>query len=96
MVRVNLQKKCHYHDLAYGPRPIAENVFLFSYLMDFIDLQFSYIEAILRFRLNVKMHDTVTRLLHRLIKFFDKIIWVDDNTSAFFCNSVPVKFNYDS
>ena len=34
-------KKCHYHDLIHGPRPIAENVVIFSYLLDFIDLQFS-------------------------------------------------------
>ena len=88
----NICKKCHYHDLVYGPRPITENVAIFTSLVDFISLQLCYIEAILRFRLNVKMHDTVTRPLHQLIKFFDKIIWDDDNTSTIFHNGVPVKY----
>ena len=90
-------KKCHYHDPVYGPRPIAKNVFLFLYLLDFIDLKFSYTEAILRFRLNVKMHDTVTRLLHQLIKYsLIKLYGLMTTQVHFIHNGVPVKFNFDN
>ena len=69
----SIHKKFQHHDLVYGPRPIADNFKMFTSLIDFIDLQLAYIETLLKFRLNVEMHDTVMRLLHQLIKFFDKL-----------------------
>ena len=82
------------HNMIYGPRPVAENIRLFTSLIDFIIQQLAFIESILRFKLNVKMHDQITRLLHRLVKFFDKILWVEDNMSDVFKNGLPVKYKF--
>ena len=80
--------------MIYGPRPVAENIRLFTSLIDFIIQQLAFIESILRFKLNVKMHDQITRLFHRLVKFFDKILWVEDNMSDVFKNGLPVKYKF--
>ena len=87
-------KKHKNHNMIYGPRPVAENIRLFTSLITFITQKLAFIESILRFKLNLKMHDQITRLLHRLVKFFDKILWYEDNTSDVFKNGLPVKYKF--
>ena len=51
-----------HHHIIYGPRPIEENIIIFRSMVQFISLQLEYIETVVRFKLNVKMHDTISLL----------------------------------
>ena len=83
-----------YHNLIDGPRPIHQNLALFSELIKFISLQLAYIQSIVLFRLNVFMQNQITLNLHRLVKFFDKVIWLDDVTEKYMRNGLPVKMEF--
>ena len=87
-------KKYAHHNLMYGTRTVVNNARIFNELIEFILLQLEYVGSILRFRLKVSMHDKVTQLLHHLIKFLDKMIWLDDTTGELFKDGLPVKYNF--
>ena len=90
----NLCTKFVYHNLIDGPRPIHQNLALFSELIKFVSLQLAYIQSIVLFRLNISMQNQITLNLHRLVKFFDKVIWLDDVTEKYMRNSLPVKMEF--
>ena len=90
----NVCTKFEYHHLIYGPRPIKQNLELFSKLVNFISLQLAYINCIEKFKLHVPVQDKIIYLLHRLVKFFDCVIWLDDVTRESTINGLPVKMNF--
>ena len=71
--------KSEYHNLVYGSRPLKENLEIFSELCYFVSIQIDLIVAQLRFDLNVCFQDTLTRLLFRLAKFMEKVIWYENS-----------------
>ena len=83
-----------YHNLIYGPRPIQQNLEMFSELIKFVSLQLAYIQAIVLFRLNIGMQNRITLNLHRLVKFFDRLIWLDYVTESYMRNGLPVKMEF--
>ena len=87
----NSCKKFMYHDLINGSRPIQQNLALFTELIKFVSLQLAYIQAIVLFKLNIPMQNRITLNLHRLVKFFGKVIWLDDVTENNFRNGLPIK-----
>ena len=90
----NVCKKLKFHDLIYGPRPIAQNLAIFSELINFLSLQLAYIHCIVKFKLHVPMQDKVTFLLHQLVKYFDRVIWLDDVTGKYIKNGLPIKMEF--
>ena len=87
----NLCKKFMFHNLIDGPRPIKQNLALFTELIKFVSLQLAYRQAIVLFRLNIPMQNRITLNLHRLVKFFNKVIWLDDVTENNIRNGLPIK-----
>ena len=90
----NLCQKFMYHNLIYGPRPIQQNLQLFSELIKFVSLQLAYMQATVLFRLNIGMQNRMTLNWHRLFKFFDRVIWLDDVTESHIRNGLPVKMEF--
>ena len=90
----NFCKKFMFHDLIDGPRPIKQNLALFTELIKFVSLQLAYIQAIVLFKLNIPMQNRITLNLHRLVKFFDKVIWFDDVTENNFRNGLPIRMEF--
>ena len=90
----NVCKKFILHDLIDGPRPIKQNLELFSQLVNFVSLQLAYIHCIVKFKLNVPMEDKIMFLLHRLIKFLDRVIWLDDVTGKYTMNGLPIEMEF--
>ena len=81
-------------DLIGGHRPIKQNLALFTELIKFVSLQLAYIQAIVLFKLNIPMQNQITLNLHRLVKFFDKVIWLDDVTENNFRNGLPIRMEF--
>ena len=90
----NLCKKFTYHDLIDGPRPIQQNLQIFSDITKFVSLQLAYIQCIVKFRMNVAMQDKMTFVLHRLVNLFDCVIWLDDVTGKYTRNGLPIKMDF--
>ena len=90
----NVCKKYKFHDLIYGWQPIAQNLELFSELINFLSLQLAYIHCIVKFKLHVPMQDKVTFLLHWLVKFFDHVIWLDDVAGKYTKNGLLIKMEF--
>ena len=55
-----------YHNLINGPRTIQQNLVIFNELCRFISIQIALIAAQLKFYLNIKFQDTLTKLLFEL------------------------------
>ena len=89
-----MTSKSQLHNLVHGPRPLKDNMKIFEELIDFMTIQLGHIYAIVVHKLDVKMQDTITRLLHRLIKFLDTVIWVNDSSSIYTKNGLPIKYNW--
>ena len=90
----NLCKKFMYHDLIDGPRPIQQNLELFSELIKFVSLQLAYIQSIVLFKLNICMQNQITLNLHRLVKFFYTVIWLRDVTEKYMRNGLPIRMEF--
>ena len=74
--------------------PIEENLKLFTKLVEFVTIQLAYISFLVKFRLDVKMQDKMTFLLHRLVKYFDWVIWIDDVTGKYTMNGLAIKMEF--
>ena len=85
--------KIYHHNLVDGPRKIMENIKLFDDLCEVIDFQLCYIESVVYFKLNINMQNTVCKLLHQTIKFWDTVIWVEDTSSKYTMNGLAIKYN---
>ena len=90
----SLCTKFNYHSLINGPQPIAQNLQIFSHLAQFIELQLPYVRSVIVFHLEVKMQNEMTQILHRLVKFFDCVIWLDDVTWKYTLNGLPIKYDF--
>ena len=89
-----MHRKISKHNLENRPRKIEENLHLFKELCETITIQLAFIESIIHFKLDINMQNTVAKLIHRTIKFFDCVIWVDDTSSEFTFNGLPIKYNF--
>ena len=90
----SMATKLNCHHLVYEPRPIQENLKLCTKLVNFVSIQLAYIRFIVKFSLDVPMQDKMTYLLHRLVKFFDHVIWLDDVTGKYTMNGLPIKMEF--
>ena len=82
------------HNIIHGPRKIEENIRLFDKLSEMIYFQLCYIESVVCFKLDINMQNTISRLLHQTIKFWDMVLWVDDTSSKYTMNGLPIKYNF--
>ena len=76
-----------YHNLINGPRTIQQNLVIFNELCKFISIQ-------LKFYLNIKFQDTLTKLLFELSMFMEKVIWVENSWTEYCVNGKLVKLNW--
>ena len=89
-----MAQKCDYHNLTCGPRPISMNLHIFKYLSNFVDIQNELIKAVVRMCKSPKALDQIALLLHRLIRFLDKMTYLEATNSSVFRNGVPVKYDF--
>ena len=89
-----MHRKISKHNLENGPRKKEENLHLFKELCETITIQLAFIESIIHFKVDINMQNTVAKLIHRTIKFFDCVIWVDDTSSEYTSNGLPIKYNF--
>ena len=90
----DMAQKCDYHHLVYGPRKIEENMNIFKHLCNFVSIQVAILRSQVVFSLKVKFHDTVSRLLFRINKFFHTILWNYKSSSEVYRNGVPIKYQW--
>ena len=89
-----MASKCTYHNLIYGPRPIETNRKILDALVQVIDIQLCLIYSMLKFSLNIKMHDQLSTLLSRSIDFLVSITLYEESWSEYTKNGLPIKHDW--
>ena len=89
-----MYSRSKYHYLINGPRTIQQNLVIFNELCKFISIQIALIAAQLKFYLNIKFQDTLTKLLFCLSMFMEKVIWVENSWTGYCVNGKLVKLNW--
>ena len=90
----SMRTKLRCHNLIDGPWSIQNNMQLFRELVRFTQIQTQLVSSLVRFNLNPKFQDAISRLFFRLTKFLNMIIWYNNSTSSDMCNGLPVKMNF--
>ena len=90
----SMARKFFSHNIVHEPRKIEENLRLFDEIFEMIYFQLCYIESVVCFKLDINMQNTISRLLHQTIKFWDTVLWVDDTSSKYTVNGLPIKYNF--
>ena len=83
--------KCH--NLQDGPRPVVQNLSLFTELV-FTQIQIQIIGSIIQMKLSPQFQDTISTLFYQLTIFLNKIIWSNNCTTNIFRNGLPVRLNF--
>ena len=86
--------KNKYHNLMNRPRPIPDNLEIFSDLIKFILIQIGLIGAMVRLSSDINIHNQVNCLLYWLVIVLDKVIWNENSWSEFTLNGLPIKYNW--
>ena len=89
-----MASKCAYHNLIYGLRPIETNRKILDEMPQAIDIQLCLIYSLLKFSLNIKMHDQLSSLLSRLIDFLVNITLHEESWSEYTKNGLPIKHEW--
>ena len=83
-----------YHYLVDGLEPIDTNLKIYDYLLKIIDIQIGIMGTLIRMGSLCKVQDTISLKLHRVITFFDAILYNEEKNSNHFSNGLPIKFEF--
>ena len=89
-----MASRCKYHYLVDGPWPIATNLKIYDHLLKIIDIQIGILGGLVRMSSLQKVQDTISLKLHRVVKFFDAILYNEEKNSNHFSNGLPIKFEF--
>ena len=89
-----MASKCTYHNLIYEPGPIETNRKILDAPVQVIDIQLCLIYSMLKFSLNIKMHDQLSTLLSRSIDFLVSITLYEESWSEYTKNGLPIKHDW--
>ena len=89
-----MASRCKYHYLVDGPWTIATNLKIYDYLLKIIDIQIGILGALVRMSSLCKVQDTILLKLHRVVKFLDVILYIEEKNSNHFSNGLPIKFEF--
>ena len=82
--------RCKYHYLVNGPQTIDTNLEIYGHLLKIIDIQIGIMGTLVRLRFIPKVQDTISLKLHRVIKFFDTILYNEEKNLNHFSNGLPI------
>ena len=89
-----MASRCKYHYLVDGPWPIATNLKIYDHFLKIIDIEIGILGALVRMSSLHKVQDTASLKLHRVVKYFDAILYNKEKNSNHFSNGLPIKFEF--
>ena len=89
-----LATKCDHHHLVHGPRPVTRKVDILKTLLECMDIQMELLKCLVRHSTDRKMLNVTPLLLHRVVQFMEKMIYLEEKNSGLLKASFPVKFSF--
>ena len=80
--------------LGTQPRKLADNLIIFSELLEFIFIRIGLIGSVIRCSTYINFHNQMNQLLSRPSLYLDKVMWSENSWSEFTLNGLPIKYNW--